>query len=305
LKTILKTRFWLVLGLFMAIGYGASGQFAPYLGYEVEGHYFDSAGVALHYTVQGVGEPLILLHGFAMNSDLTWRNSGAVGRLAQDFEVITLDCRGHGYSGRPEDSAAYGIEMVRDIVRLLDHLGIQKAHIAGNSMGAIIVIKMLAEYPDRMLSAIPCGMGYPRVDSDNMEAVNRLADSLEKGDGFRPLLEHLYPGGEPSWFSVAAIDTLVGYLNDTKALVGVARGMAELEACPEDLAHADVPVLSIVAEHDPLLRDVPGLADCLLRHQTVVIPDANHFDLTDDPACTEAMLGFLHQHMAPAIQGAA
>lgn len=305
MKTILRTRSWLVLALFMVVGYGASGQFAPFLGYEVEGAYFDSNGVRLHYTVQGEGEPLILLHGFAMNADMTWRNCGTLDRLAEHYQVVALDCRGHGYSQRPPAPEDYGMEMVEDVVRLMDHLGIDKAHVAGNSLGAIVVIKMLATYPERMITALPCGMGYPRSHGDNIDAVHRLADSLEKGEGFRPLLEHLYPGGEPSWFSVAAVDVLVGYMNDTRALVGVARSMEELEAAPEALRGADVPTVTIIAENDPLLKDVGPLAEYLPDHRTVVIPGATHFDLTGYEGFVEAMLAFLEQHRVAPLAHAA
>lgn len=304
MKTLLRIRSWLVLGLFMAVGYGASGQFAPYLGYEVEGEYFEAKGVRLHYTVQGEGEPLILLHGFAMNSDLTWRHGGLIDRLAEHYQVIAMDCRGHGYSGRPACEEDYGIEMMNDVVRLMDHLGIEKAHVAGNSMGSIIVIKMLATYPERMITAIPCGMGYPQRDSPNMEAVLRLADSLENDGGFRPLLEHLYPDGNPSWYRVAAVDTLVGYMNDSRALTCVARSLVDLEAYPEDLMRANVPTLTVIGEWDPLLQDVPPLEAYLPWHETAIVPGATHFTLTDSVETADIMLAFLAQHPAPVLHEA-
>ena len=59
--------------------------------------------------------------------------------LSHDCRVIALDCRGHGKSDKPTDPSQYGIEMVNDVVRLMDHLGIAKAHIIGYSMGGSIV----------------------------------------------------------------------------------------------------------------------------------------------------------------------
>ena len=67
--------------------------------------------------------------------------------------MIALDCRGHGKSGRPDNPTAYGAEMGRDVVRLLDHLKIQRAHIVGFSMGAFIAGHLLTTDADRFLSA--------------------------------------------------------------------------------------------------------------------------------------------------------
>ena len=51
------------------------------------------------------------------------------------YRVIALDCRGHGQSGKPQDPGQYGLEMVRDVVRLLDHLNVERAHVVGYAMG--------------------------------------------------------------------------------------------------------------------------------------------------------------------------
>ena len=62
--------------------------------------------------------------------------SCVIDALKKDYKVIALDLRGCGGSGKPHDPKAYGIEMVNDVVRLLDHLKIDKAHIVGYSMSA-------------------------------------------------------------------------------------------------------------------------------------------------------------------------
>jgi len=80
---------------------------------------FDSNGVPIHYVASGSGEPVVLIHGFS--ADLSMWDSVRV-RLASDHRVIAMDCRGHGRSGKPHEPGAYGIEMVNDVTRLLDHL---------------------------------------------------------------------------------------------------------------------------------------------------------------------------------------
>ncbi len=114
---------------------------------------FDSNGVKIRYLVEGEGEPVLLIHGFVVNKELQWGLPGTIKALAKDHRVIALDNRGHGKSGKPTDPKKYGMEMVEDAVRLLDHLKIKKAHVVGYSMGAVITAKLMVTHPDRLLSA--------------------------------------------------------------------------------------------------------------------------------------------------------
>src|SRR2546422_8276919 len=107
-----------------------------------EDRYFDSNGVKIRYIVEGQGEPVLLIHGFTVDLDTQWRLPGIIASLSKDHHVIAFDNRGHGKSDKPHDAKAYGLEMVEDAVRLLDHLHIKKAHVAGYSMGGMIVCKL-------------------------------------------------------------------------------------------------------------------------------------------------------------------
>jgi len=122
----------------------------------------DSNGVKISYSVKGQGEPVILIHGWLSSGWINWDLPGTTSLLAEDYQVITLDMPGHGLSDKPLDEAAYGLELVEDVVRLMDHLKIKKAHLVGYSMGGIITAKLLAKHPDRALSATLGGMGWLR-----------------------------------------------------------------------------------------------------------------------------------------------
>src|SRR5262249_42857572 len=102
---------------------------------------FLSDGVKIHYTVEGKGEPVVLLHGFAASSRLQWGVSGVYKALVNDYQMIALDLRGHGQSGKPHDADAYGIKMVEDVVRLMDELKIPKAHFVGYSLGSLVLMR--------------------------------------------------------------------------------------------------------------------------------------------------------------------
>jgi pimeloyl-ACP methyl ester carboxylesterase len=123
---------------------------------------FDSNGVKIAYAVRGKGEPVILIHGFLSSGWINWDLPGTTALLAKDYQVITLDMPAHGASDKPAKDEAYGPELVEDVVRLMDHLKIKKAHVVGYSMGGIIAAKLLARHPDRVLSGTLGGMGWLR-----------------------------------------------------------------------------------------------------------------------------------------------
>src|SRR5438874_13518496 len=97
----------------------------PAVSAQAEDLYFDSNGVKIRYTDQGKGEPVLLIHGFGANAEVQWALPGVLKDLARDYRVIAYDNRGHGKSGKPHDAKKYGMEMVEDAVRLLDHLKIR------------------------------------------------------------------------------------------------------------------------------------------------------------------------------------
>lgn len=110
-------------------------------------------GIDLYYEVHGQGDPVLLVTGFTADHN-SWLLQ--VPALAPHYQVIIFDNRGSGQSSQPE--GPYTIkQMAGDCVALLDHLGIEKAHVVGASMGGAIVQEMALNWPDRVASlAILC-----------------------------------------------------------------------------------------------------------------------------------------------------
>lgn len=121
---------------------------------------FDSAGVRVHYEVQGSGDAVILIHGLHASARINWGAPGIIDDLAQSYRVIALDCRGHGQSDKPTAEGAYGVQMVEDVVRLMNHLHLRTAHIVGYSMGGMIALKLVVLHLDRVRSVTLGGMGW-------------------------------------------------------------------------------------------------------------------------------------------------
>ena len=129
--------------------------------------YADSNGVRIHYEVTGEGPPLVLLHGFGVSGD-AWRTGGHVDALADAFQVITMDARGHGRSGKPHGLAAYNIpNRVRDVTSVLDAVGVESAHLLGYSLGGVTGFGLGKHAPERFRSVIVLGAHpYPETSGE-------------------------------------------------------------------------------------------------------------------------------------------
>src|SRR6478736_2949299 len=95
-------------------------------------------GVTLSYQDEGRGRAVVLLHGFAADTNINWVRSGVLDALVDEgYRALALDARGHGLSEKPHEPEAYADgAMTRDARALLDHLELERAHVVGYSMGA-------------------------------------------------------------------------------------------------------------------------------------------------------------------------
>ncbi len=101
----------------------------------------------IHYTDEGEGEPLILIHSVGQSS-YTWRK--VFYRLREYYRVIVVDLPGHGYSDRPVHFD-YTVEAHAMALRLfMDALKIESAHLTGFSLGAVYALQFACDYPSRV-----------------------------------------------------------------------------------------------------------------------------------------------------------
>ena len=102
---------------------------------------------------------MVLIHGWQGSAESAWQGSGVMAALARNHRVVALDLRGFGGSDKPDTPDAYGVQWSEDVLRLLDHLKIGKAHIVGFSMGGLVALKFAIDHPDRVLSGTLVAMG--------------------------------------------------------------------------------------------------------------------------------------------------
>lgn len=265
------------------------------LTHRTEGKYFDSNGIIIHYTDEGQGTPVILLHGFAVNADLNWRLPGIIRNLKQDFRVISLDLRGHGLSSKPHEVSQYGLEMVGDVVRLMDHLQLKKAHIVGYSLGGMITLKFASLYPERVISIALLGVGWERPDNSAfLKALPQIEKSLSEGKGIKPLSSHLGDDRpKPGFLHTWSVKILTRYFNDNLALLGVVKGLGEITLTEEELKNLSMPILLIVGNRDPMKQGALELAKLVNHARLIVLEGADHITLARRKETVAALRSFL------------
>ncbi|MEM7192214.1 MAG: alpha/beta fold hydrolase [Pseudomonadota bacterium] len=243
---------------------------------------FESGGVRIVYLDEGAGDPVLLIHGFASNIAANWVDTGWVAALLEaGYRVIALDNRGHGQSDKLYDPARYGApEMAEDAIRLLDHLGIDRADVLGYSMGARIAAFLAFAHPERVRSVIFGGLGIHMVRG--MVGSGPLAAALEA-----PSLEDVKNDTARS-FRLFAERTN----SDLKALAACMRGPRE-KVTQERLSTLEIPVLVAVGSEDVIGGSGAKLAELIPNAQFLEISGRDHMKAVGDAQFKQGVLGFL------------
>ncbi len=249
------TRFLIALSVtFLTIAFVPAGALGK------EG-YLVSDGVRIHYTDEGTGPPVVLVHGFIASGSMNWRIPGVIKLLVPDYRVITLDHRGHGKSDKPTNVDDYGVKMVHDVLNLLDHLKIAKAHFVGYSMGSLITMKLATMAPQRMRSAVIGGMGW-----------------VPQGRAFAGR-------GGPRKMD--------------PPLRACARAFPTLGITRQELAAIRIPAIIVIGTDDHLVgRRVEPLRKVRPDIPVVEVPGANHINCIFRPQFRKAIKAFLDKQVA-------
>ncbi|HVZ57763.1 MAG TPA: alpha/beta hydrolase [Chitinophagaceae bacterium] len=189
-------------------------------------------GIRIHYEVAGLGRPVILVHGFIVNSQ-SWKKTALYRDLLQaGYQVILVDLRGNGQSDKPHDSSAYAHDAeARDIMTLASRLHLKRYAAVGYSRGSIIVSRLLV-LDRRVKRAVLGGMG---ADFTNPQWPRRLQFYRAlRGD------------------SVPELASMVRYVDeqhlDRQALA--CQQQEQPSTSREELARIRVPVLLVCGDQD-------------------------------------------------------
>jgi pimeloyl-ACP methyl ester carboxylesterase len=147
----------------------------------VSGFFTTSDGVKIHYLTAGnSGSWVVLIHGYTDSAQRMWFTTGIAPALAKTHRVVAIDNRNHGQSDKPQPG---GTGRAQDVIELMDHLKIKKAHIHGYSMGGGITGQLLALIPDRFITAGFGGSGLTETDPDLRAKAANMDTKLPKAEG--------------------------------------------------------------------------------------------------------------------------
>jgi pimeloyl-ACP methyl ester carboxylesterase len=267
-------------------------------------------GIELAYNVQGEGEPVLFIHG-AIWADF-------LRPLAEEpafsgFKRIRYHRRGYGESGGP----AGGLDMhAADIIALLDHIEVDRAHLVGHSEGAMIALVFAASYPDRvrslaLLEPLPSNSWLAASDFAEVlgilgPAFEAMAGRYQTGDitgaydalfeptglDWRAAAEAAGPGVVDQGIKDAA--TFVE--GEASALVGWNYGL-------EQAATTDSPVLSWGTASDNPINPATRafLYELFPQREEFILEGGHHFSVTTEPtAVAEPIAEFVSRHSAAA-----
>lgn len=245
-------------------------------------HSFNSNGVQIAYEDAGEGSPILLIHGFASNGRVNWRDTGWVKTLVHaGRRAIVLDNRGHGASQKLYDPAFYSaVEMAEDARRLLDHLGLDRADVMGYSMGARIAAFLAINHPDRINRAVFAGLASRMITG--VPGADAIAAGLEA-----PSLADV-TDPEARTFRIFAEQTK----SDLKALAACMRA-SRARITRAELLRISAPVLVVAGENDEIAGDVETLVAAIPNAIGLTLPGRNHMNAVGDNGFKQAVLSFL------------
>lgn len=260
-----------------------------------EGRFFDSDGVRIHYIDEGSGEPVLLIHGLAVNLELNWLQPGIAAALRErGYRVIAYDARGHGRSEKPHDPAQYGRVEAEDAIRLLNHLGLSRAHVVGYSRGGRVAHRVRARHPDRVRTVTLGGYGEAAGGGAPPFPVEEMADSLAAAR-FAFLVRAVNPDAPAD--EIAAIARMLSEVNDGRAVAAAFRADPAFPRLREDELRANqVPTLVLIGELDRFVDQVEQMSDVMSHLEVLIIPGANHVSAFHRPEFVTGLVGFLTKH---------
>lgn len=260
--------------------------------------FFDSNGVKIRYVTEGQGKPIVLIHGWMGDSSMWGRDARGNTKLspAEGFQVIALDCRGHGKSDKPLDPAQYGAEMAADVVRLLDHLKIKRAHLIGYSMGAFIAGKVAATHPSRVLSLVYGGQSPLLTGESGSREIDVFAKAVDEGKGLGPYIMEVRPGLTLEAANAIAKVMFAG--KDVKALAAAGLSFGGLEVKTKDLLKCNAPTLFIYGskESESTKKRVANLRKALTGSEERIVEGGDHMTTLIKPEFGTAIAEFLRAH---------
>ena len=247
--------------------------------------FFTHVGFDLAFLDKGEGDPVLMIHGFASSHFVNWVSPGWFKTLNDaGYRAIAFDNRGHGQSSKSYDPADYTPQkMASDAAALLDHLGIERAHVMGYSMGARITAFLALQEPAKVATVIFGGLGVGMVDG--VGDWDPIAVALLAEDAAAITHERV------KTFRAFADQTK----SDRQALAACIATSRELLS-EDEVARITQPALIAVGTKDDIGGSPDELAGLMPNAESFRIEGRDHMLAVGDKAFKQKVLEFLKEH---------
>jgi pimeloyl-ACP methyl ester carboxylesterase len=258
--------------------------------------------IQVHYEIYGAGDPVLMINGLSAPG-INWLYQ--VRDLSQHFQLITFDNRGVGESALPPAEVYPIALMAEDAARLLQHLGIRRAHVVGASMGGAIAQELALRHPDLVRSLV-LACTWAKGDGRFVHTVEswvRLSRRLTLEERFRDVLFPMVYS--PAFFErpgalKEVVMSVLAYPFPTtpEAMERQARGLLAWNGSRvKDLKRIKAPTLVLVGRDDILTP--PAFARTLARlipkGKLKIVPGGHGFFIEEAKAFNRAVLAFLRR----------
>ena len=265
-------------------------------------------GVRLFYEVHGTGVPLVLVHG-SWDSHHDW--DLVVPRLAEVFQVLTYDRRGHTQSERITGQGSVR-EDVADLSSLLKHLGLVPAWVIGNSFGASITLRLASEHSEQFLgliahepplfSLLADEPGLAPVLAEVKKKIRAVAERIACGDyaGATEQFVETVALGPGTWTTLPP-DVQQFMIENAPTFLDEANDPEQLAFDLGSISHFSKPTLLTLGDQSPppFAPVVTRLSRAVPHAEIVTLPGAGHNPhVTHPDTYAEAIISFTRKHAA-------
>ena len=252
------------------------------------------------YLDVGKGTPVVLIHGLAGEYS-AWTNQ--IQMLKDHYRVIAFDNRGAGKSTQIDEPISTQ-DLAQDTLGLMDHLGIDSAHVVGRSMGGAVAQYMALMSPKRVKSLVLCA-SFAVLDPLGRRVLLNMREALEWRMSWADHARH----SVQNFVSAEFFNTKQEQVKKIEALIG---GETRLPACyirqneacqnhdtSKQLDQITQPTLVMAGTSDPIcsLTATHILSKGIKNSQTILFENASHFFLMEQPAkFNQSLLDWLRSH---------
>ena len=243
-------------------------------------------GVDLFYESTGSGVPIVFVHEFAGDMR-SWEPQ--VRHFARHYRTLTFNARGYPPSAVPAQASSYSqMRAVADILAVMDHAGIERAHIVGLSMGGFATLHFGLQHPGRALSlcVAGCGYGAELAQRDRFREEAEACAAMLLGQGMQVFGEKYAVGptrlpfqkSDPRGFAEFKAQ-LIGHsaLGSANTQLGVQRERPSLYSMTEALKNLTVPTLILNGDEDwPCLQPGLMLKQVIPSAALAILPNCGH-----------------------------